>query len=268
MLEIAPTAAVDDIKRAFRLQIARYHPDKVQHLGKEFQAMAADRAAELTEAYRILSDQGRRAEYDRSRSAASAKTPPSPPPAPSKPAESPAAPPPAPHEKAPPPSAGAGAATSYTPFTKERASRDEFVRKATIDRFKRSLASIGGYDESEVRGFDVACVPKPKLFGRPKGPPLLGRFVPRVDGDAVVDAWLQAGKWEVPSKEAICVFLMGPVIAPPRELADAIARQRRQPARGGKVILIPVDARDWDAHMPTDAPPIAKDLLAHLRGAR
>ena len=258
LLEIAPTAAEDDIKRAFRLQIARYHPDKVHHLGKEFQAMAADRAAELTEAYRILSDQGRRAEYDRTRSMASDATPTSPAPPPSKPAESPAAP--------PPPSAGA--ATSYTPFTKERASRDEFVRKATIDRFKRSLASIGGYDESAVRGFDIACVPKPKLFGRPKGPPLLGRFVARVDGDAVVDAWVQAGKWEVPSKDAICVFLMGSAIAPPRELADAIARQRRQPARGGRVILIPVDARDWDAHMPTDAPPIAKDLLAHLRGAR
>ena len=31
--------------------------------------MAADRAAELTEAYRILSDDGRRAEYDRARAA-------------------------------------------------------------------------------------------------------------------------------------------------------------------------------------------------------
>jgi len=29
--------------------------------------------------------------------------------------------------------------------------------------------------------------------------------------------------------------------------------------------LIPVDARDWDAHMPTDAPPVAKTLLARLR---
>ena len=35
-------ASADEIKRAFRQQIARYHPDKVQHLGKEFQALAAD----------------------------------------------------------------------------------------------------------------------------------------------------------------------------------------------------------------------------------
>jgi len=60
LLEIAPTSSADEVKRAFRQQIARYHPDKVQHLGREFQEMAADRAAELTEAYRILSDEGRR----------------------------------------------------------------------------------------------------------------------------------------------------------------------------------------------------------------
>ena len=53
------------MKRAFRLQIARYHPDKVQHLGQEFQAMAAERAAELTEAYRVRTDDGRRAEQRR-----------------------------------------------------------------------------------------------------------------------------------------------------------------------------------------------------------
>ena len=33
-----------------RREIARYHPDKVQHLGPEFQEIAATRAAELTEA--------------------------------------------------------------------------------------------------------------------------------------------------------------------------------------------------------------------------
>src|SRR5213078_759792 len=65
LLALEPTASAEDIKKSFRAQIARYHPDKVQHLGKEFAALAAERAAELTEAYRILSDAGRRAEYDR-----------------------------------------------------------------------------------------------------------------------------------------------------------------------------------------------------------
>ena len=267
LLEIVATASQDEVKRAFRVQIARYHPDKVQHLGNEFQNMAADRAAELTEAYRILSDQERRAEYDRARSSAPGSTQTAPRAGPSKPVESDASQQTGPAMQPPP--AAAVAAAEWTPFTAERASRDEFVRKAVIDRFKQALASLGGdYDQSELRGFDVACVPKARLFGRGKGPRLLGRFVSRVDGEAVADAWLQAGKWSVPSNEEICVFLMGSGMAPPRELAEAIAKHRRQPTRGGKVVLIPIDARDWDAHVPTDAPAVAKNLLARLRGGR
>src|SRR5438128_5477812 len=180
LLEIASTSSADEVKRAFRSQIARYHPDKVQHLGKEFQAMAAERAAELTEAYRILSDDKRRAEYDRVRS-----------PAPSRPSE-PGAP-----ERTPPPSHAPASDGAARQVTEERTVRDEFVRKAVLNRFKQVLQSTigGGYDQSEVRGFDVACVPKSKLFGRTSGPRLLGRFVPRVDGAAIADAWMQAGKW-------------------------------------------------------------------------
>jgi len=225
--------------------------------------MAADRAAELTEAYRILSDQARREEYDRTRAAGAMPT--KAPSAPSKPAEPEAARTSAREAEGEPAATGKGRAA----FTAERASRDQFVRKATIDRFKHALSQItAGYDESEVRGFDIARVPKTKLFGRGKGPRLLGRFVSCVDAAAVTDAWMQAEKWTVPSNEEICVFLMGSGMAPSRELAEAIAKQRRQPVRGGKVILIPVDARNWDAHVPTDAPEVVKSLLAQLRGAR
>lgn len=266
LLDIVPTSSVDEVKRAFRTQIARYHPDKVQHLGKEFQAMAAERAAELTEAYRILSDDTRRAEYDHVRSVAPAAvaTPP---------AAAPSTQPDAPQRSTAPsesPAGDGGGAKPGGSFTEQRAVRDEFVRKAVLSRFKQVLESTigGGYDQSQVRGFDVACVPKPKLFGRTSGPRLLGRFVSCVDGAAIADAWMQAGKWASPSSEEICVFLMGSGMAPLRELADAIAKQRRQPTRGGKVILIPIDARDWDAHIPIDAPAVAKDLLAKLRGGR
>ena len=48
LLEVAADASSDEIKRAFRREIAKYHPDKVQHLGKEFQEIAANKAAELT----------------------------------------------------------------------------------------------------------------------------------------------------------------------------------------------------------------------------
>ena len=68
-LELPPTASADEIKKSFRALIARYHPDKVQHLGQEFQELAQTRTAELTEAYATLSESARRAEYDLSRTA-------------------------------------------------------------------------------------------------------------------------------------------------------------------------------------------------------
>ena len=50
ILGVAPTASTDEIKTAFRGEIARYHPEKVQHLSHEFQGIAADEAAGLTQA--------------------------------------------------------------------------------------------------------------------------------------------------------------------------------------------------------------------------
>jgi len=101
----------------------------------------------------------------------------------------------------------------------------------------------------------VALVPKGKLFGRGKGPKLLGRFVALVDRQAIADVWAQAGKWS--ATDEVCVFLLGSSMAPAGELAGEIATQRRRQPKM-KLTLIPVDARNWDAHMPLDAPPIAK----------
>jgi curved DNA-binding protein CbpA len=262
LLEIAPTAPVDEVKRAFRTQIARYHPDKVQHLGKEFQSMAADRAAELTEAYRILSDSGRRAEYDRAFAEGGDAPAPEPRPAPGAHEAPPAAasaPPP------PPPPAKADAPPRTAQFTQERATRDEFVRKAAVSRLRQALDAIGGgYDESQVRGFDVALVPKGKMFARSKNPRLLGRFVSLLDREAVADAWTQALKWGDTKNDEVCVLLLGTALAPAGELACEIAEQRKK-SRGAKLTLIPVDARVWDAHMPLDAPAVAKTLIARLK---
>ena len=250
-LELPPTATAEEIKRSFRALIARYHPDKVQHLGKEFQDMAADRAAELTEAYRILSDAGRRAGYDHMLGTAPPAAPPSQPAAPAPPAQPP---PETPKADEPLPSTGT--------FRQERAVRDEYMRKATLSRFRNAVNAVGGgYDEAELRGFELVFVPKSKFFGRNKNPRLLGRFVSKVDGSAVSDSWVQAGKW---TTDDVCVFLLGSSLAPARELATAIAEQRRR-SRASKVTLIPVDARDWAAHIPTEAPDIVKVLLAKLK---
>jgi curved DNA-binding protein CbpA len=261
LLEIEPAAPADEVKKAFRLQIARYHPDKVQHLGKEFQNMAAHRAAELTEAYRILSDEGRRAEYDRTFAEAGGRTTVAAAAAASA-AAGEAQPSPV---AAPPPPTKEPARQSGPQFRQERASRDEFVRKATFSRVRQALQAVGGdYDETDVGGFDMAYVPKSKLFGRSTNPRLLGRFVSILDREAVAEAWTDAAKWADAKKNDVCVLLMGTSLAPAGELAVEIANQRRK-SRGAKLTLIPVDAQVWDAHMPLDAPAIAKSLLARLK---
>jgi curved DNA-binding protein CbpA len=266
LLDLPPAASAEDVKKAFRQQIARYHPDKVQHLGKEFQEMAAERAAELTEAYRILANEGSRAEYDRTLGTARPAAATAAPAAAATQAPSAPVPEPATRDDASASSdrhapAGTGGPSGRA-FEAERAGRDDYLRKATLSRFHQALEAIGGgYDESPLRGFEIALVPKSKMFGRTKGPRLLGRFVSKVDGPAVADAWAQAGKW---ASDDICVFLMGTSLAPARELATAIAEQRRKSR--SKVTLIPVDARDWTSHIPTDAPEVAKNLLARLKG--
>jgi curved DNA-binding protein CbpA len=262
LLNIEPTASAEDVKRAFRQQISRYHPDKVQHLGVEFQGLAADRAAELTEAYRVLSEPGRRAEYDQTRKAAGGQRPDAAVIRPDAVSEA----------KVPPPEPSFAGPTSSASesdrFGRERAGRDEFVRRVTMDRLRQALDAVKGnaYDACEVKGFDIACVPKPKLFGRNKNPRLLGRFASPVDAAAVAEAWTRAAKWNTSSNDEVCVLLMGSPVTSRRELEGAIAAQRRKAGPGGKVTLIPIDSRDWSAYIPTDAPVLAKNLLARIRG--
>ena len=63
LLGITPTATLEQIKAAYRRQALRHHPDK--NPGSE---EAAERFKRCNEAYAVLSDPGRRAEYDDRRS--------------------------------------------------------------------------------------------------------------------------------------------------------------------------------------------------------
>jgi len=54
VLEIAPGATKEEIKSAYRRLAAQYHPDKVQHLGEEFQVLAEARFKEIQQAYEEL----------------------------------------------------------------------------------------------------------------------------------------------------------------------------------------------------------------------
>ena len=264
LLSIAPTATPDEIKRAFRNEIARYHPDKVHHLAKEFQDMAASRAAALTEAYRTLMDAELRAEYDRVHLAAIKAEPAAAPPPPSQ-AATPATPQ-RPHASQPPHSGPADRDHVPPPrFASELRDRDSFVRNATLDRCRAALAAeLGAMDELPARGFDLDFeVKAKKLFSRNDSHRYAVKIVQVVDKLAVQDAWSAALKLSVP----ICVFLMGGRLAPARELADAItdARKRTHPRAG--ISIIPVDLRDWSAHIPADAPSPCRNVLRRLREA-
>ena len=105
LLGLEPSADADAIKKAFRREIARYHPDKVIHLGVEFQALAATRAAELTVAYKTLTDPSLRQEYDAS-VAMGEPSPHVPPPRPAPREETAPVEAPIPPYKTPPPTGG------------------------------------------------------------------------------------------------------------------------------------------------------------------
>jgi DnaJ like chaperone protein len=51
ILEIEPSASDDEVKKAYRKMAVKYHPDKVSHLGAEFQEAAKEKFQKVQEAY-------------------------------------------------------------------------------------------------------------------------------------------------------------------------------------------------------------------------
>lgn len=51
VLEIESSATNDEVKKAYRRQAMKHHPDKVNHLGEEIKKAAEERFAKLNEAY-------------------------------------------------------------------------------------------------------------------------------------------------------------------------------------------------------------------------
>ena len=263
LLDVAADAPADEIKRAFRREIAKYHPDKVQHLGKEFQEIAANKAAELTRAYKTLTDPAARAEYDADREAGESTPPRSSSPPPPHPAT-----PPPPSEPAarsadaPPPQSGASV------FQQDRMGANDLVQRATVMRFRTALTGeFSSWEEFPLPGFQVTCTPKAAFWSLKLAPRVLGRFVPQVDGPALTETWTMASKIPKDSQRELCIiFLMGPAIAPAGELAAAVKESFRRPT-STKLLMVPVNTRTWTAHVPTDAPPLVKSLLARLKSS-
>ena len=59
LLEVSPRATPEEIKTAYKRAVARYHPDKVAHLGKEFQELAHRKLLAIQKAYDLLEGRSR-----------------------------------------------------------------------------------------------------------------------------------------------------------------------------------------------------------------
>ncbi len=54
LLGVDRGASPDEIRTAYRRLVTQYHPDKVSHLGREFQEMAHQKLIAIKEAYEML----------------------------------------------------------------------------------------------------------------------------------------------------------------------------------------------------------------------
>jgi hypothetical protein len=260
VLSVGRDASAEDIKKAFRREIARYHPDKVQHLGEEFQEMAAGIAADLTEAYRILMNPALRAKYDTELGEADRAEP-------IKPAPRPAAARTETARPAPPPRAEAAPAP---PPPRPTAGVD-FVRRVTMSKIKEAIADVfGSAAPMSLPGFDLAVVTQSKkgLFRKGQESVCLAvKFVPLVDGEAVAAAWPAAARVNAHGAAGCVLLLTGPALAPAKDLAAAVSEQRRK-SRGRGPVLVPLDVRDWGALFPPETPASVRSLIQRLKDGK
>ena len=54
ILEIDPNSSNNDVKKAYRKMAVKFHPDKVQHLGPDFQKLAEEKFKTLNNAYQQI----------------------------------------------------------------------------------------------------------------------------------------------------------------------------------------------------------------------
>jgi DnaJ like chaperone protein len=57
ILEIEPTASNEELKKAYRRMAMKYHPDKVSHLGEDFQKAAKDKFQMVNQAYENIKNE-------------------------------------------------------------------------------------------------------------------------------------------------------------------------------------------------------------------
>jgi len=249
LLGITLPASTEGIKKAYRRQIARYHPDKVHHLGEEFQLLAAEKSAQLTDIYHQLLESGG---CDPSVDATPVVSdePPS---------------------VASAPVTGAGAAPN-------RAARmsswqavahgcPSLILGAATDRMIQSVRStLPGADELMVAGFSLACRTRVDWRGRllMRRSPTYGVLL-RTPADAPANGRRAPRLREVlPGVDgAIVLFdlIVDPRVNDRRDVSDPPTPTRAEP----HVFTVSVDAMTWKARVPDEAPEMAHQILARVR---
>ena len=264
LLGLDGSADADAIKKAFRREIARYHPDKVIHLGAEFQEMAATRAAELTVAYKTLTDPALREEYDASIRAVVA-----PPPRPAAREEN--HPPPESQPEpdrdrgTPPPPAG-----NQARFAAERADRDVILTRAIGSRVLKIVEALHGKcDTPTLRGFDLVIVPqaKPRFLGTAP-PRVLIKVVDIADAPAVTEAFAAASRSRLHAgKSPIVVLLFSRQFAAQQDITranEANAHQSKSADGPDEVAVVLVDAADWSCRLPPNCSSAVQKLTDQI----
>ena len=54
VLGVSPEASSSELKTRYHELLAKYHPDKTQHLGEEFRQLAEQKTQEIVRAYELL----------------------------------------------------------------------------------------------------------------------------------------------------------------------------------------------------------------------
>jgi hypothetical protein len=247
LLKVDPAAEPSAIKAAFREQVARYHPDKVVHLGQEFQDLAAQRTAELTAAYQTLMSAEERARYDATLAGGR----------------------PAGHDLAE--TNMRGSTGTPTRFAAERAGGDDIVQRALVGRVRSVVSDLYGVvDCASVRGFEAALVPtaSPPLMRSPF-PRVFVRLRDTIDAAQVRDACAEAtlAGLHVPGSP-LNVLLFGKRLHDEPQILAACEKLRRdRPLNvAAKTHAVVIDAADWRAIVASDAPPALRRFIDRLRG--
>jgi DnaJ domain len=242
LLSVDPSAELAAIKSAFREQIARYHPDKVAHLGQEFQDLAVQKTAELTSAYKTLINPAMRAQYDAALAAHRQHL-----------------------EPDGRPEIGVAAR-----FAAERAGGDDIVHRALTGRVRAVVVELYGPAESHrVRGFDLVLVPT-------ASPPLMRSPFPRVfvklresiDALQVKEACVEATRAGLHvAGSPINVLLFGRRLHDEGQILTAceVVRSDRSKDVPAKTYVVVIDSADWRALISADAPPALRRFIDRLR---